>query len=106
MRTAPAPRGKTPYVVLAAVLWAVTALSLGLLGVMALILSVWAASVGVSPVSYLLLAALVVVAAGGVLALLYQAPGMRRLSRSARMALLGALAFPVPSALALWALNA
>lgn len=99
-------QGKTPYVVLAAVLWGVTGLSLGLLSVLVMILSVWAASVGESPVPFLLWTALALVVAGGVLAALYFAPGMRRLSRSARLALLGALACPAPAALVLWVLAA
>ncbi|MEV3991947.1 hypothetical protein AB0J57_23830 [Streptomyces sp. NPDC049837] len=100
---APAPRGKTLYVVLAAVLWAVTVLSLSSLAVLVMILSVWAASVGESPVPFLLRAALALVVAGGALAAVYFAPGMRRLSRSARLALLGALACPVPVTAAVWA---
>ncbi|OKK05852.1 hypothetical protein AMK26_07005 [Streptomyces sp. CB03234] len=79
-----------------------TVLSLVPLAIMMLIVSLWAVSVGEFP-PFLLGAALVAVVAGGALTLLYYAPCMRRLSLPARLAVLGALAFPVSSALSLWA---
>ncbi|ORT59782.1 hypothetical protein [Streptomyces sp. CB03238] len=104
MRTAPAPRGTTPSVVLAAVIWTVTVLSLTPLAITMLIVGLFALSDGEFP-PLLLGAALVAVVAGGALTLLYYAPCMRRLSLPARLAVLGALAFPVSSGLSLWALS-
>ncbi|MFF4434986.1 hypothetical protein ACFYZ4_38225 [Streptomyces sp. NPDC001513] len=99
--TRPAPKERPAVAVLAALLWTVTALSFVWLASLFSIALVWGAAAG-QPVGGLLLRFLLVPAgAGAVLAALAFAPGIRRMAVSSRLLLLGALACPAPTTLAI-----
>ncbi|MDG4863352.1 hypothetical protein P8605_34955 [Streptomyces sp. T-3] len=99
---APETRQDNALLTVGIALWSLTYLSLGLLACFwGIALIFWAAAGG--PVgSYVLHALGAVLGAAALLAGLAFAPGIRRLSAAARLALLGALACPVPVALAAW----
>ncbi|GGS21134.1 hypothetical protein [Streptomyces nojiriensis] len=95
----PVPPNKT-LVVAAVLLWALTAMSLVVIGFFVLMIGVWGMASGEDMTHPLLQVAGTVAGAAVVGALLYFAPGVRRLSREARFTLLGALACPAPLLLA------
>ncbi|MCB5165384.1 hypothetical protein LG634_11145 [Streptomyces bambusae] len=94
----PVPTGPADRVLaaVAGVLWALTFGSVGLLAVFVLFVAVWGASAGEDVTVLLVVPPLVIAGAWVLLALVYRAPGIRRLSKPARFALLGALACPAP----------
>lgn len=94
-------RGQTVVAVAAAVLWVLTIMSLAWLAFLISMTALWGAAAG-APVGGLLLRP-VLVAVGAVVALtsLAFAPGVRRLAAESRLLLLGALACPVPTTLAI-----
>ncbi|MFE2323136.1 hypothetical protein ACFXD5_04250 [Streptomyces sp. NPDC059385] len=100
----PAPTNRA-LVVAAALLWGITCSALSLIAFFVLMIAVWSASSGADVTALLLWPAVVLAGAGGLLTLLYFAPGVRRLSREARLTLLGALACPAPIALALYVMT-
>ncbi|MFJ8015574.1 hypothetical protein [Streptomyces sp. NPDC096339] len=103
---APAPaRTNKSLAVAAAVLWGITCSALSLIAFFVLMIAVWSASSGADVTELLLWPVIVLAGAGGLLTLLYFAPGIRRLSREARFTLLGALACPAPIALALYVMT-
>ncbi|MFD7559518.1 hypothetical protein ACFV9E_33945 [Streptomyces sp. NPDC059835] len=102
---APAPTNRA-LVVAAALLWGITCSALSLIAFFVLMIAVWSASSGADVTALLLWPVVVLAGAGGLLTLLYFAPGVRRLSREARFTLLGALACPAPIALALYVMSA
>ncbi|MEU9158788.1 hypothetical protein AB0D29_00670 [Streptomyces sp. NPDC048424] len=96
----PTPKERPAVAVLAALLWTVTGLSLAWLASIFSIALLWGAAAG-QPVGGLLLRfVLVPVGAAAVLAALAFAPGIRRMAASSRLLLLGALACPAPTVLA------
>ncbi|MFE9480267.1 hypothetical protein ACFYNM_16885 [Streptomyces spororaveus] len=95
----PVPPNKA-LVVASVLLWALTGLSLAVIGFFVLMIGVWGMAAGEDVTRPLLQVAAIVVGAALVGALLYVAPGVRRLSREARLTLLGALACPAPLVLA------
>ncbi|MFD9521203.1 hypothetical protein [Streptomyces sp. NPDC059979] len=100
--TRPVAKERPVVTVLAALLWTATFLSLAWLASLFGIAVVWMAAAG-GPVGGLVLrVALVVVGAAAGLTALAFAPGVRRLAPASRLLLLGALACPVPTALAIW----
>ncbi|MFF0552242.1 hypothetical protein ACFYUL_25185 [Streptomyces sp. NPDC004311] len=97
-----AARAERPAVVLLAVLvWAVTALSVSFVGGLGCVALFWTAGAG-GPVGGILLLLLPIPAGAAALVALARAPRVRALTGSARMLLLGALACPVPAGLAVW----
>lgn len=101
---APAPVNKL-LVATALLLWGITGTALAVIAFFVLMVGVWSAASGSDVTGLLLWPVVVVAGAGGVLTLIYFAPGVRRLSREARFTLLGALACPAPIALALYAMT-
>ncbi|MFD9368283.1 hypothetical protein ACFWA6_11335 [Streptomyces sp. NPDC060020] len=99
----PAPKERPAVAVLAALLWTLTTLSLGWLASLFSIVLVWSAAAGQPVVGLLLRFLLVPVVAAAALTALAFAPGIRRLAVSSRMLLLGALACPAPTVLAVMA---
>ncbi|MFB6619158.1 hypothetical protein ACIGFK_17785 [Streptomyces sp. NPDC085524] len=100
----PAPVNRA-LVAAALVLWAVTGIALSVIAGFVLLVGVWSAASGADVTGLLLWPVVVTAGAGGVLTLLYFAPGIRRLSREARFTLLGAVACPAPVVLALYAMT-
>ncbi|MFF4574712.1 hypothetical protein [Streptomyces sp. NPDC001410] len=104
----PAPRnsrGETAVGLLAAVLWILTLSSLGWLTFLVGMVAVWGLADGMSwpeVRAFVLPYALTLVGAAAVLTALAFAPGVRRLNPLTRLLLTGALAFPVPTGLAVW----
>lgn len=98
----PAQIHRYAFTTVAAVLWTITGVSLGLIAVLALLLAIWAASTGAIAwlASLLGLAAVIVALAALLLHAAYEAPGFRRLSPPVRLTLLGTLAAPAPAWLA------
>ncbi|MFE9928091.1 hypothetical protein [Streptomyces sp. NPDC005533] len=100
-RAKPAPKERPAVAVLAALLWAVTTLSFVWLGGLFSIALLWGAAAG-QPVGGLLLRLLLVpVGAAAVLTAVGFVPAVRRLAVSSRLLLLGALACPAPTTLAI-----
>ncbi|MFJ7775280.1 hypothetical protein [Streptomyces yangpuensis] len=97
----PARRERPVVVVLAALLWAVTALSVSLIGGLACIGLLWTAAAGEPAAGAVVPLLLIPAGAAGITALA-RAPRVRDLVPSTRMLLLGAVACPVPTALAVW----
>ncbi|MFB8395054.1 hypothetical protein [Streptomyces yangpuensis] len=97
----PVRRERPAVVVLAALLWVVTALSVSLVGGLACIALLWTAAAG-EPVAGLVLPVLLIPAGAAGITVLARAPRVRDLAASTRMLLLGAVACPVPTALAVW----
>ncbi|MFE1898018.1 hypothetical protein [Streptomyces yangpuensis] len=97
----PARRERPVVVVLAALLWAVTALSVSLIGGLACIALLWTAAAGEPAAGAVVPLLLIPAGAAGITALA-RAPRVRDLTASTRMLLLGAVACPVPTALAVW----
>ncbi|MFJ8754275.1 hypothetical protein ACIREO_33865 [Streptomyces sp. NPDC102441] len=97
--TAPVARPRpasTGLVVLVALIWTVPLAALSYLGFLVLMVSVWSAASGESPMSFLLGAAGVLATGAAVLTGLYRSPPLRRMTPMGRMALLGALVWPFP----------
>ncbi|MFE0579511.1 hypothetical protein [Streptomyces sp. NPDC058874] len=97
----PVGRDRPGVVALAALVWAVTVLSVAWVGGLLSVALVWGAAAG-QPIGELLLWFLPLPAGALGLTALARAPGVRRLTGSARVLLLGALACPVPTVLAVW----
>ncbi|GKQ40007.1 hypothetical protein [Streptomyces sp. A012304] len=87
---------------LAGALWTVTMTSLAWLTFLIGMVAVWLAAEGEPVGGFLLRYGLIYAAFAAVLSALASAPGIRRLDVSARLLLLGVLAAPAPTALALW----
>ncbi|WP_327415119.1 hypothetical protein [Streptomyces sp. NBC_01233] len=100
--TKPAPEERPVVVVLAVLLWTATFLSFAWLASLFAIAVVWGAAAGAPVGGLVLRVALVLAGAAAALTALAFAPGIRRLAVSSRMLLLGALACPVPTVLAIW----
>ncbi|MFJ6758223.1 MULTISPECIES: hypothetical protein [unclassified Streptomyces] len=98
----PVPKERPGVAVLAALLWTVTLLSVAWLASLFTIVIVWSAASGAPVGGLVLRVALIPVGAAAALTALAFAPGIRRLAVSSRLLLLGALACPVPTALAIW----
>ncbi|MEU6758278.1 hypothetical protein [Streptomyces sp. NPDC046685] len=98
---APARRERPVVAALAGVLWAATCMSVIWLASLFAIAVVWGAAAG-APVGNMVLWALIPVGGAAALTALAFAPAVRRLSVAGRMLLLGALACPVPTGLAVW----
>ncbi|MFJ9868378.1 hypothetical protein [Streptomyces sp. NPDC101165] len=104
----PAPRqrrGETAVGLLAVLLWILTLASVGWLTFLVGMVALWSLADGASWAQTRAIAlpyVLTVVGAAAALFALAFAPGVRRLAPLTRLLLLGALAFPVPTALALW----
>lgn len=98
----PARIHRYAFITLATVLWTVTGLSLALIAVLALLLTIWAASTAAVAwlTSLLALAAVILALATLLLHAAYEAPGFRRLPASVRLTLLGTLTAPAPAWLA------
>ncbi|MEW2585656.1 hypothetical protein [Streptomyces virginiae] len=99
--SAPVRRDRPVVVVLAALLWALTALSVSLVGGLACIALLWTTAAG-DPMGGLVPLLLLIPAGAAALTALARASRVRRMAASTRMLLLGALACPVPTALAVW----
>lgn len=98
-------RGETVVALLAGGLWALTLASLAWLTFLVGMVAVWGAAAG-QPIGDLLRTFFLTVAtAAATLIALAFAPGIRRLAPATRLLLLGALACPVPTCLAVvtWA---
>ncbi|WP_371614449.1 hypothetical protein [Streptomyces sp. NBC_00454] len=97
MRTA-SPKSPEPLglalKVAAVVLWSLTALSVALVVLLLAVVCLLGAESGKDVTGAWQRPLTVTSGAAGVLALLYFAPGIRRMPRDARLALLGALALP------------
>ncbi|WP_051835752.1 hypothetical protein [Streptomyces sp. NRRL WC-3549] len=91
--------------VLAALIWSVTLAALAVLGFLVLVVAVWSAASGESPVPFLLGVAGAVVACAVLLSGLYAAPFLRRMPPAGRLALIGALVGPFPVAAVAYVLN-
>ncbi|WP_405664046.1 hypothetical protein OG379_18130 [Streptomyces sp. NBC_01166] len=105
---APAPRPRpatTGQVLLVALIWSVPLAALFFLGFLVLMVSVWSAASGESPVSFLLGAAGVLAAGAAVLTGLYRSPPLRRMTPMGRLSLLGAMVWPFPVVTLAYALN-
>ncbi|MCX4539337.1 hypothetical protein [Streptomyces sp. NBC_01565] len=100
--TPPSPKDRPVVAVLAGLLWAATVMSLVWLGGLFSIALVWGAAAGAPAVGLLVRVALIALGAAALLTALAFAPGIRRMSAASRMLLLGALACPAPTALAIW----
>jgi len=101
-RPAAPARSERPVVAaLAGMLWAATCMSAIWLASLFAIALVWGAAAG-APVGTMVLWALIPVGGAAALTALAFAPAVRRLSVSGRMLLLGALACPLPTGLAVW----
>ncbi|MDX3533684.1 hypothetical protein PV721_04750 [Streptomyces sp. MB09-01] len=94
------PEERPVVAVLAALLWTVTSLSLAWLAGLFALAVVWGAAAGAPVGGLVLRVALITVGAAAALTALAFAPGIRRLAVAGRLLLLGALACPVPTALA------
>ncbi|MFJ8862987.1 hypothetical protein ACIRD8_31760 [Streptomyces sp. NPDC102451] len=106
--TAPVPRPRpatTGQVTLVALIWSVPLAALSFLGFMALMVAVWSAASGESPVSFLLGAAGVLAVGAAALAGLYHSPPLRRMAPMNRLALLGVLVWPFPVMALAYVLN-
>ncbi|APU41273.1 MULTISPECIES: hypothetical protein [unclassified Streptomyces] len=97
----PARRERPAVVALAGLLWAVTALSVAWTGGLACVALLWTAAAGEPAVGLVAPLLLIPAGAAGITALA-RAPRVRDLAASTRMLLLGAVACPVPTALAVW----
>ncbi|MFB8218207.1 hypothetical protein [Streptomyces anulatus] len=98
-RIAPPPR-HTGVVLLSAVLWLLTSLSVSWLCFLVGMTALWGVAAG-APVGGLLLCCFAVLCVGaGMFVAVCRAPAVRRMSGDARSLLLGALACPVPLVLA------
>lgn len=97
----PVPRERPAVVVLAVLLWTVTFLSLLWPAALFAMALVWGAAAGVPVGGVFLRLALIPLGAAAVLVALAFAPGIRRLALSTRLLLLGALACPASTALAI-----
>ncbi|MFF9979629.1 hypothetical protein [Streptomyces erythrochromogenes] len=96
------PRRERPVVVvLAALLWVVTALSVSLIGGLACIALLWTAAAGETAAGAIVPLLLIPAGAGALIALA-RTSRLRAMAASTRMLVLGAVACPVPAALALW----
>ncbi|MBT2398541.1 hypothetical protein [Streptomyces sp. ISL-100] len=95
-------KGRTAVRVLAGILWAVTFASLAWLMCLVSLTAVWGLAAGAPVGSFLLRCALTVTGSAAALAALYFAPGIRRLATASRLLLVGAVACPVPTGLAIW----
>ncbi|MFE5722046.1 hypothetical protein [Streptomyces erythrochromogenes] len=96
------PRRERPVVVvLAALLWVVTALSVSLIGGLACIALLWTAAAG-EPAAGAVVPLLLIPAGAGALTALARTSRLRTMAASTRMLVLGAVACPVPTALAVW----
>ncbi|MEV7616741.1 hypothetical protein [Streptomyces sp. NPDC089799] len=98
----PARRERPAVAVLASLLWLTTFAALTWLAVLLGIVAVWGAAAGTPLLDFLLTPALILLGSAAALTALAFAPGIRRLAVSTRMLLLGALACPAPTALAIW----
>lgn len=94
-------RGQTVVVVVAAMLWGLTAMSLVWLAFLVGMTALWVAAAGEPIADFLLRYVLIAVGAVAALTALAFAPGVRRLAAERRLLLLGALACPVPTTLAI-----
>ncbi|KJY23387.1 MULTISPECIES: hypothetical protein [Streptomyces] len=99
--SAPVRRDRPLVVVLAGLLWALTALSVSLVGGLACIVLLWTAAAG-QPLGGLIPLLLLIPAGAAALTALARTSRVREMAASSRMLLLGALACPVPTALAVW----
>lgn len=99
----PAREERPLVAALAGLLWAATCTSLLFLAGLFTMAVVWGAAAGAPVGGLVLRVALIPVGAGALLTALAFAPGIRRLAVSTRLLLLGALACPVPTGLAVWA---
>ncbi len=97
----PVRKERPAVVVLAGLLWAVTVLSVSCVGGLACIALLWTAAAGDAAGGMLLLLLLMPAGAAGITALA-RTSRLREMAASTRMLLLGAVACPVPTALALW----
>ncbi|MEU7600892.1 hypothetical protein AB0B78_02795 [Streptomyces sp. NPDC040724] len=97
----PVGKDRRGVVALAALLWVVTALSVSVVGGLLSIALIWGAAAG-QPIGELVPWLLPLPAGAVGLTALARAPGIRRLAASSRLLLLGALACPVPTVLAVW----
>ncbi|MFE7097842.1 hypothetical protein [Streptomyces erythrochromogenes] len=96
------PRRERPVVVvLAALLWVVTALSVSLIGGLACIVLLWTAGAGEPAAGAVVPLLLIPAGAAGITALA-RTSRLRSMAASTRMLLLGAVACPVPTAFAVW----
>ncbi|MFJ1564410.1 hypothetical protein ACIOG8_09350 [Streptomyces erythrochromogenes] len=97
----PVRKERPAVVVLAGLLWAVTALSVSWVGGLACIALLWTAAAGDAPGGLFLLL-LLIPAGAGALTALARTSRLRAMDAATRMLLLGAVACPVPTALAVW----
>ncbi|WP_051806839.1 hypothetical protein [Streptomyces sp. NRRL F-2664] len=96
-------RDRPAVVVLAALLWAVTALSISWVGGLACVALLWTAAAG-RPAAGPVLLLLLIPAGAAALTALARTSGVRAMAASTRMLFLGALACPVPAGLGVWSL--
>ncbi|MGW4230365.1 hypothetical protein ACWEF9_13930 [Streptomyces sp. NPDC004980] len=96
---------RTRMVVLVALIWCVPVVALGMLAFLVLMVALWGAASGESPVTFLLGAAGAVAVGAAVLAALYRAPFLRRMTPTGRIALLGVVVWPFPVVALAYALN-
>ncbi|GAA2949313.1 hypothetical protein [Kitasatospora cinereorecta] len=95
----------TRLVVLVALIWCVPVAALCTLGFLVLVVALWGAASGESPVAFLLGAAGAAAAGAAVLAALYRAPFLRGMTPTGRIALLGVVVWPFPVVALAYALN-
>lgn len=98
-RIAPSPR-HPGVVLLSAVLWLLTSLSVSWLCFLVGMTALWGAASGEPVGGFLLCCAAVLCGGAGVFVAVCRAPAVRRMSGDVRSLLLGALACPVPLVLA------
>ncbi|MER7730970.1 hypothetical protein ABTX80_08805 [Streptomyces erythrochromogenes] len=97
----PVRKERPAVVVLAALLWVATAVSVSLIGGLACIALLWTAAAG-EPAAGAAVPLLLIPAGAGALTALARTSRLRAMAASTRMLLLGAVACPVPTALAVW----
>ncbi|MCT6779044.1 hypothetical protein LXH09_20630 [Streptomyces sp. CS7] len=98
-RIAPPPR-RPGVVLLSAVLWLLTSLSVSWLCFLVGMTALWSAASGEPVGGFLLCCSAVLCGGAGMFVAVCRAPAVRRMSGDARSLLLGALACPVPLVLA------
>ncbi|MCI4041245.1 hypothetical protein [Streptomyces sp. TRM75563] len=98
-RIAPPPR-RPGVVLLSAVLWLLTAMSVSWLCFLVGMTALWGAAAGAPVGGFLLCCSAVLCGGAGIFVAVCRAPAVRRMSGDGRGLLLGALACPVPLVLA------
>jgi hypothetical protein len=94
--------GRNLVAALTTLVWAVTFASLAWLTCLVGMAAVWGAAAGIPVGDVLLRVALIVTGAAGALTALAFAPGIRQWSAASRLLLVGALACPPLTGLAIW----